>query len=240
MNWKGDLSHQLTLRMLTLKSAFAFKKDTQADQYQVECYTQCQPLTVEAGRRGKTGWLRFVCLLRWLCACTGGLQLSFRRVVATIQFCTECNWRCFGFPPWEGSRGSLFRWGFYHICRPWPKSSSTAARRHHIVPVRQWCLLCLTIHCSRDSAWDCQRDCALVKDIGPRRHTAGPKCDVFREGFDKKRHKFEKIIFVCESVTFFPEMWHVTFSVTENSDKCDVTHPNLRREDGKKSGSERP
>jgi len=51
-----------------------------------------------------------------------------------------------------------------------------------------------------------------------------------------------KIIFVCESVTFFPEMWQmwqmwrVTFFVTEKSDKCDVTHSNLRREAGKKSG----
>ena len=34
---------------------------------------------------------------------------------------------------------------------------------------------------------------------------AGPKCDVLREGRDKKRHKLKQK-FVCESVTFFPEM----------------------------------
>jgi len=67
---------------------------------------------------------------------------------------------------------------------------------------------------------------------------AGPKCDVFREGCDKKRHKLKQNIFVCESVTFFPEMWQMWlhFCVTEKSDKCDVTPPNLRREGGKKSG----
>jgi len=44
---------------------------------------------------------------------------------------------------------------------------------------------------------------------------------------------------MCESITFFPEMgqmWRVTFFVTEKSDKCDATHPNLWREPGKKFG----
>ena len=43
---------------------------------------------------------------------------------------------------------------------------------------------------------------------------------------------------VCESVTFFPEMWQmwrVTFFVTEKSDECKVTQPNLRREAEEKS-----
>ena len=55
----------------------------------------------------------------------------------------------------------------------------------------------------------------------------------------QKTSQVKKNIFVCESVTFFPEMWQmwrVTFFVTEKSDKCDVTHANLRREAGKKSG----
>ena len=46
---------------------------------------------------------------------------------------------------------------------------------------------------------------------------AGPKCDIFREGCDKKRQKLKKK-FVRESVTFFPErwqMWRDTFFVTE-------------------------
>jgi len=71
---------------------------------------------------------------------------------------------------------------------------------------------------------------------------AGPKCDVFWEGCDQKRHQLKKKI-VCESVTSFPEMWQVwrvTFLVTEKVDKCDVTHPNLRREPGKKLGWDRP
>ena len=38
---------------------------------------------------------------------------------------------------------------------------------------------------------------------------AGPKCDIFREGCDKKRHKLKKNVFVCESVTFFIEMWQM-------------------------------
>jgi len=59
----------------------------------------------------------------------------------------------------------------------------------------------------------------------------------------QKMSQVKKSIFVCESVTFFSEMWQiwrVTFFVTEKSDKCDVTHPNLRREAQKKSGSDRP
>jgi len=50
-----------------------------------------------------------------------------------------------------------------------------------------------------------------------------------------KTLQVKKDIFVCESVTFFPEMWQmwrVTLFVTETSDK----HPNLRREPGNKSG----
>ena len=35
---------------------------------------------------------------------------------------------------------------------------------------------------------------------------------------------------MCESITFFPEMWQITFFVTKKSDKCDFTHSNLRRQ----------
>jgi len=54
----------------------------------------------------------------------------------------------------------------------------------------------------------------------------------FGKNVTKKRHKFKKNHFVCESVTFFPEMWkmwRVTFFVTEKSDKCDVTRRNVGR-----------
>ena len=69
--------------------------------------------------------------------------------------------------------------------------------------------------------------------------TGGAKMWRFSERMWQKTSQVTKNIFMCESVTFFPEMWQmwcVTFFVTEKSDKSDVTHPNLRREAGKKSG----
>ena len=68
---------------------------------------------------------------------------------------------------------------------------------------------------------------------------AVPKCDVFREGCDKKRHKF-KNLFSCARASHSSQKWDKCdashFFVTEKSDKCDVIHSNLRRRAGKKSG----
>jgi len=73
--------------------------------------------------------------------------------------------------------------------------------------------------------------------------TGGAKMWRFSGRMWQKTSQVKKIIFLCESVAFFPEMWQmwrVTFFVTEKSDKCDVTLPNLRREAGKKCGQDRP
>jgi len=67
----------------------------------------------------------------------------------------------------------------------------------------------------------------LQKSFAP----AGSKCDVFLRRMWQKTSQDQTNIFVCESVTFFPEMWRmwrVAFFVTGKSDKCDVTLPNLR------------
>jgi len=57
--------------------------------------------------------------------------------------------------------------------------------------------------------------------------TGGAKMWRFLGRMWQKMSPVKKHIFVCESVTFFPEMWQmwrVTFFVTEKRDKCDVTH----------------
>ena len=53
---------------------------------------------------------------------------------------------------------------------------------------------------------------------------AGPTCAVFREGCDKKRHKFKKKFRVRERHILPRNVTNVmvTFFVTKKSDKCDV------------------
>jgi len=53
----------------------------------------------------------------------------------------------------------------------------------------------------------------------------------------KKRHKSKKKIRASHSSQKCDKFDSSHFFVTEKSDTCDVTHPNLRREVGKKSGS---
>ena len=83
--------------------------------------------------------------------------------------------------------------------------------------------------------WDGKRKTCF----SPSRIVTFPKCDVFREGCDKKCHKLKKT-FLCARAS---HSWHKChkcnashFFVTGKSDKCDLTHPNLRREPRKKLG----
>ena len=69
---------------------------------------------------------------------------------------------------------------------------------------------------------------------------AGPKCDVFREECNKKGHQLKKKNCAKKLCPEMWQMWCVTFLVTQKSDKCHVTHPNLRREPGEKFGQDWP
>ena len=93
-----------------------------------------------------------------------GKRLS-PRDLATVQVCAWWNWSCLC-RPGSGSPGHL---NLGHLnYHPWPKSSNATSWRHHVVLVRQRCLLCRTIHLSHHVAWGWQRDCqgALTKGIG--------------------------------------------------------------------------
>ena len=61
---------------------------------------------------------------------------------------------------------------------------------------------------------------------------AVPKCDVFREGCDKKRHMLKKYIFMCESVTFFLEMWQMRRHIFCQRKKWQMRRHSLKSETG--------